>query len=59
MGAIIGIGSGTGSGSVKIIGGVCAGVGLGLVVGMTDGALGISHCRSLVIYLIALVVVSP
>ena len=61
MGTIIGVGAGTGSVSGKIIGGVVVGavVGLGSVVGMTDGAQGIVHCRSLDMYPIALIVASP
>ena len=39
--------------------GIFSGVGVGLVFSMTDGARGIVHCRSLVLDLIALVVVSP
>ena len=54
---IIAIGSGTGSGPGKIIGGVCARVGVGLGVRMIDGARGIPRFRILATDSIALIVV--
>ena len=59
VGTIIGIGSVAESGSGKSSGRFCEGVGLGIMVGMTDGAQGIAHYKILAMDFIPLVVVYP